>query len=279
MRRVRPTRRRSKWPDQREKFLFYRGVGNFTVPLSARLSGNGQVTATSSNAQAAGRHHALREQGRDDQVQGAAVEGSRRSRSRCRRARRASMPFASRLWRRSLQRGLFAKEAVGDGRDLARLLVRGRAAALLHRRSPRCRRYPAARSHAGAGGCRARICRPHRAHHSVSYREVRAALEAGDKAAVRRYGRFLRPILQRISETIPATARGELAAPAAVRPDVGLAVAGRLQLDQAVAASSSAARAVSARVRIVSKVSSFRMTPFSNTGSRRSFALPQRSVA
>ena len=35
--------------------------------------------------------------------------------------------------------------------------------------------------------------------------EVRAALDAGDKAAVRRYGRFLRPILQRISETTPAT--------------------------------------------------------------------------
>ena len=61
---------------QREKFLFYRGVGNFAVPLSARLSGNGQVTATSSSARPAGRHHALREQGRDDQVQGAAVEAA-----------------------------------------------------------------------------------------------------------------------------------------------------------------------------------------------------------
>ena len=37
--------------------------------------------------------------------------------------------------------------------------------------------------------------------------EVRSALEAGDKAVVRRYGRFLRPILQRISETLPATPR------------------------------------------------------------------------
>ena len=61
---------------QREKFLFYRGVGNFTVPLSARLSGNGQVTATSSSARLLGDIMLFENKGGDDQVPGAAVEAA-----------------------------------------------------------------------------------------------------------------------------------------------------------------------------------------------------------
>ncbi len=155
--------------NQREKFLFYRGVGNFTVPLSARLSGNGQVTATSSSARPLGDVMLFENQGGTIRFRAAAVEGTvghahvavERGEYRC----RSQVAGGDARGARPLR-----QRSRGDGRDLARLLVRGRAAALLHRRSPRCRRYPAARRHAGADGYRARICRPHRAHHAVSDR-------------------------------------------------------------------------------------------------------------
>ena len=75
-RRARPTRRPSKSASQREKFLFYRGVGNFTVPLSARLSGNGQVTATSSSARPLGDVMLFENKGGTIKFRAAAVEGA-----------------------------------------------------------------------------------------------------------------------------------------------------------------------------------------------------------
>src|SRR4029453_15621114 len=51
-------RKTEAWPgsggEQREKFLLYRGVGNFAVPVSARLLEDGRVAVTASSGRAVG---------------------------------------------------------------------------------------------------------------------------------------------------------------------------------------------------------------------------------
>jgi len=188
---------------QREKFLFYRGVGNFTVPLSARLSGDGQVTAASSNARSVGDIMLFENKG--GTIKFRALQSKEPSVTLALPSSAASMDAVRvSLAAALVQRGLYDKEAAAmietwrdswfeEGQRLFYIVDRRDVDEIL----------PLDITPAPAAVARAFVGRIELITPSV-LSEVRAALDAGDKATVRRYGRFLRPILQRISETIPA---------------------------------------------------------------------------
>ena len=189
---------------QREKFLFYRGVGNFAVPLSARLSGNGQVTATSSSARPLGDIMLFENKG--GTIRFRALQSKQPSVTLALPSSAASIDAVRKsLVATLIERGLYAKEAAAmvetwrdswfeEGQRLFYIVDRGDVDDIL----------PLEVTPAPAAVARVFVGRIELITPSV-ISEVRSALDAGDKAAVRRYGRFLRPILQRISETTPAT--------------------------------------------------------------------------
>ena len=189
---------------QREKFLFYRGVGNFAVPLSARLSGNGQVTATSSSARPLGDIMLFENKG--GTIRFRALQSKQPSVTLALPSSAVSIDAVRKsLVATLIERGLYAKEAAAmvetwrdswfeEGQRLFYIVDRGDIDDIL----------PLEVTPAPAAVARVFVGRVELITPSV-ISEVRSALDAGDKAAVRRYGRFLRPILQRISETTPAT--------------------------------------------------------------------------
>ena len=189
---------------QREKFLFYRGVGNFAVPLSARLSGNGQVTATSSSARPLSDIMLFENKG--GTIRFRALQSKQPSVTLALPSSAVSIDAVRKsLVATLIERGLYAKEAAAmvetwrdswfeEGQRLFYIVDRGDIDDIL----------PLEVTPAPAAVARVFVGRVELITPSV-ISEVRSALDAGDKAAVRRYGRFLRPILQRISETTPAT--------------------------------------------------------------------------
>ena len=189
---------------QREKFLFYRGVGNFAVPLSARLSGNGQVTATSSSARPLSDLMLFENKG--GTIRFRALQSKQPSVTLALPSSAVSIDAVRKsLVATLIERGLYAKEAAAmvetwrdswfeEGQRLFYIVDRGDIDDIL----------PLEVTPAPAAVARVFVGRVELITPSV-ISEVRSALDAGDKATVRRYGRFLRPILQRISETTPAT--------------------------------------------------------------------------
>ena len=65
---ARPTRRRSSVGSQQEKFLFYRGVGQFEPPLTAKFEANGTDPDREPRWRAHRRRHPLREPRRLDRI-------------------------------------------------------------------------------------------------------------------------------------------------------------------------------------------------------------------
>ena len=121
--------------DQREKFLFYRGIGNFALPLGAMMAADGRVLVNAAPRTFSGRRDPVREPER--------VSGL----SNCPQLRRAGCDRAADAGRASVERARRARaharrqRAVRqgggrDGRDVARFVVRGWAASLLHRAAP-----------------------------------------------------------------------------------------------------------------------------------------------
>ena len=190
--------------NQREKFLFYRGVGNFTVPVSARLSADGHVTAASSSGRPLGDVMLFENQG--GTIKFRAVQSKEPSATLTLPSSAAGIDAVRKsLVATLVQRGLFAKEAAAmvetwrdswfeEGQRLFYIVDRRDVDDIL----------PLDVTPAPTAVARVFVGRIELITPSV-IAEVRSALEAGDKAAVRRYGRFLRPILQRISQTVPAT--------------------------------------------------------------------------
>ena len=189
---------------QREKFLFYRGVGNFTVPLSARLSGNAQVTATSSSARPLGDIMLFENKG--GTIRFRALRSNEPSVTVALPSSAASMDAVrTSLAAALVQRGLYEKEAAAmietwrdswfeEGQRLFYIVDRRDVDDIL----------PLDITPAPAAVARVFVGRIELITPSV-ISEVRSALDAGDRAALRRYGRFLRPILQRISQSTPAS--------------------------------------------------------------------------
>ena len=191
--------------EQHEKFLFYRGVGHFAVPLSARLSGDGRI--------------AIENRG-PDPIPALILFENRGGRLGYRNAGAISGDVAldppsldgslSQL-RHDLEttlvaQGLFPKEAqamIETWRDSwfeegSRLIyiVPSRA---IDRILP-LQVDPAPSQTARVFVGRIELIT------SETKRSVEQAMAAGDRSTIERYGRFLDPILQRISSESPSMA-------------------------------------------------------------------------
>jgi hypothetical protein len=124
---------------QTEKFLFYRGVGMFPPPISAKVDAAGTAVVWSSPNQAIG--DVILFENRSGAVS-------------------YSVQHAS-SGRLTLDGQLVVSQGGrGDGRDVERFVVRRRRAPLLHRPARRGRRHRAADDHAGTCRDRARVRRP-----------------------------------------------------------------------------------------------------------------------
>lgn len=191
--------------DQREKFLFYRGVGRFQVPLSARVFSDGKVAVENRGSDQVasvilfenrGGHLGFRNAGA---LNGAAtldppsLDGS----------------FSQLLYDLEatlVAQGLFPKEAEAmvetwrdswfeEGSRLIYIVPSSAINAILPLRVE-----PAASQIARVFVGRIELVTPE------TKRSVKEALAKGDWSTIDRYGRFLGPILERVSSEEPSTA-------------------------------------------------------------------------
>ncbi len=168
---------------QREKFLFYRGIGNFPLPLTATVSAEGQVVVSTSNGQPVGDVMLFEKTGGTTGYQALRSAKQTVSLERPAAPRVPTPSVHSALERMLVAQGLYQKEAAAS-RHLARLVVRRRPAALLHRAAVRGRRDSAARDQSGAGEHGSGVRRPNRAHHAVGCRRSeRGGLAEGSRRA------------------------------------------------------------------------------------------------
>ena len=130
---------------QREKFLFYRGIGNFPLPLTAAVSADGQVVVAASHGQPVGDVMLFENTGGTTGYQALRSAKQAVTLERPAAPRVPTPSVHSALERMLVAQGLYQEGSRRHGRHLARLLVRGRPAALLHRPAFRGRRDSAAR--------------------------------------------------------------------------------------------------------------------------------------
>ena len=136
---------------EREKFLFYRGIGNFPLPLAATVSAEGQVVVSTSNGQPVGDVMLFENTGGNDRLSGTPFrEADGHPRAPGRPARADAVSALSARADAGGARPL-SKGSCRDGRHVARLLVRRRPAPLLHRPALHSRRDFAARDQSSAG--------------------------------------------------------------------------------------------------------------------------------
>lgn len=197
--------------DQHEKFLFYRGVGGFPVPVAARVSKDGAIAVESTGAETIEQYVLFERQGdrlgyriASDTSPGFLVE---------RPALDGSLDaLGADLETMLTAQGLYAKEAAAmvetwrdswfeEGTRLLYIVPRASVDGILPLRIDP---PPAETVRVFVG--RLEIITPER------QTEVSAALSANDEAALEKHGRFLDPILQRLGiapgvETRPASAR------------------------------------------------------------------------
>jgi hypothetical protein len=185
---------------QREKFLFYRGIGNFALPLAAMLGADGRVVVKSATAQplgdvmlfentgAASGYRALRATGQEVTLDRPATAG-----------RDKAVRVA--LERMLVATGLYAKEAaamVGTWRDSwfedgLRLFYIVPRAAIDDVLPLEVTPAPASTARVFVG--RIELITP------AIVAEVKKAVLARERAPIVKYGRFLAPILARIAAT------------------------------------------------------------------------------
>jgi len=191
---------------QREKFLFYRGVGNFALPVSARIAAGGRVVVTPSPGLAVADVMLFENKG------GAVRFVTARPGATALTLEAPSVAASRQAVHAALERvlvahGLYPKEAAAmietwqdswfeDGLRLFYLVPRAAIDDVL----------PLEVSPAPASVARVFVGRIELISPAVAD-EVRVALAARDRAPIVRYGRFLRPIMQRlasISTTLPS---------------------------------------------------------------------------
>jgi hypothetical protein len=210
---------------QDEKFLFYRGVGNFAPPLRGTVADNGHVVVTAEAGQAIGDVMLFENRSGRSAFRTERLDGSRADLPPIRRgpASASSSPRDT-LVRLLVQHGLFRKEAVAmvdtwrdswfeDGTRLFYVMpTRIVDARLPLEISP----PPDAVSRVFVG--RLELISKDR------LAELKRAIDARDRAGVARHGRFLRPMLERLGlhNAQPGTPDSAAAAFAygAVMPDV-----------------------------------------------------------
>ena len=188
---------------QREKFLFYRGIGNFALPLAARVAADGRVVVTSATAQPLGDvmlfentrgasgYRALHGAGPEVTFDRPAAAGQDK-------AVRAA------LERMLVANGLYAKEAAAmvetwrdswfeDGLRLFYVVPRAAIDDVLPLEvTP----TPASTARVFVG--RIELITP------AIVAEVKKAVLARERAPIVKYGRFLKPILSRIAASSTA---------------------------------------------------------------------------
>ena len=193
---------------QQEKFLFYRGLAGFPVPLGAKIRKDGSVAVTQSGDRAIGTlilferrgtrfgYRTVRAGGRDVAIERPALTGSIES---LRRELRGLLT----------EQGLYPREAAAmvetwrdswfeDGARLFYLLPQSAVDALLPLQiEPR----PASVARVFVG--RLEIVTPE------IETEVVHAIRAGDSVALRKFGRFLEPISQMVQARLTATHDGQ----------------------------------------------------------------------
>jgi len=188
---------------QREKFLFYRGIGNFALPLAARIGADGRVVVKSATAQplgdvmlfehtgAASGYRALRGTGQEVTLDRPAAAG-----------RDKAVRVA--LERMLIANGLYAKEAAAmvetwrdswfeEGLRLFYIVPRAAIDDVLPLEVT-----PAPASTARVFVGRIELITP------AIVAEVKKAVLARDRPPIVKYGRFLKPILARIAASSTA---------------------------------------------------------------------------
>jgi hypothetical protein len=191
---------------QREKFLFYRGVGSFALPVSARLTDEGRVVVTPSPGQSIG--DVMLFENRGGVVRYATAQpGSRESTLQVPSAAASRESVQAELESVLVAHGLYRKEAAAmietwrdswfeDGLRLFYIVPRAAIDDVLPLHVT-----PAPASVARVFVGRIELITP------AIVDEVRAALRARDRAPLTKYGRFLRPIMTRlasVSTTLPS---------------------------------------------------------------------------
>jgi hypothetical protein len=191
--------------DQNEKFLFYRGVGRFQIPLSARLSGNGKIVIANRGHDPVpfvmlfenrGGHLGYRNAGAVEQsttLDPPSLDGS-------------FAPLRYDLEAALVAQGLFPKEAQAmvetwrdswfeEGTRLIYIVPSSAIDAILPLQVD-----PAPSETARVFVGRIELVTPE------TERSVEEAMAKGDRSTIDRYGRFLDPILQRMSSESPSKA-------------------------------------------------------------------------
>jgi len=200
-----PLRTRS----QTEKFLFYRGVGTFTPPIAAKIGSSGRLSITSSSGAPIG--DVVLFENRDDRVGYKVLSAAGTSVTTDLPVAENEGPFpAAELEQLLVNHGLYPKEAaamVNTWRESwneegTRLFYFAPPAVVDHILPLDIRPTPTAVVRVFVG--RLEIVTPATTH------DVEAALSSGDTAALRRYARFLRPLIQRVVAATPVEQRPAL---------------------------------------------------------------------
>jgi hypothetical protein len=182
---------------EREKFLFYRGIGNFALPLSARISADGDVVVTTSKGES------VRDVMLFENKRGAIGYEARRATAKTITLGSPAPVSTEASVRASLTRmlvthGLYEKEAAAmvetwrdswfeEGTRLFYIVPQASIDAVLPLEiTPQ----PAAVARVFVG--RIELITP------AVVREVKEALASRDRATIARHGRFLKPILARV---------------------------------------------------------------------------------
>jgi hypothetical protein len=186
--------------DQREKFLFYRGIGNFALPLGAMMAADGRVLVNAAPGVSLGDLMLF------ESRNGSAGYRTARSAGAQIAIERPTVGAAQESVRAALERtlvahGLYAREAAAmvetwrdswfeDGLRLFYIVPRSSIDEVLPLEIT-----PAPANTARVFVGRIEIITP------AIVAEVKAGVLAGDRAPIAKYGRFFKPILSRIVAT------------------------------------------------------------------------------
>ena len=185
--------------EQREKFLFYRGVGNFAVPVSARLLEDGRVAVTASSGRAVGDVMLFQNTKGTITAQPAQSQAGELTLTPPSTATTAKAVRAT-LERMLVEHGLYAKEAAAmvetwrdswfeEGARVFYVVPQAAVDEILPLEVT-----PAPQNVARVFVGRIELITP------AILEEVHNALQNRDRATVLKYGRFLRPILAQLNE-------------------------------------------------------------------------------
>jgi len=182
---------------EREKFLFYRGIGNFDLPLAATISADGRVVVEGSKGHPVGDVMLFENKGGATGYQALRTAAQTVTLERPAAARRGTSVQAA-LERMLVAQGLYPKEAAAmvetwrdswfeEGLRLFYIVPRGAIDDIL----------PLEIDPAPASVARVFVGRIELITPSV-VSEVKDAVLRRDRATIVKYGRFLRPIIARV---------------------------------------------------------------------------------